>query len=319
MRQDREHPLYYLDAETRKVAPSELTLVATYIWVDDELKALQAQGLKLPPKQKHQKATLAELLTLAVSKIRPSAVTLFLQGQDLAKGYLAAKTTLKPYFPSLPHLSRFYRVLQKAQGLLAHLAIRLSGGQGLLQVVDLKPIPLAHGHRIHGLGLPEAAVGVGPLGAFAGYVLMPVMNERGLFWNLSVHALNYLHACPPSHPPDPCAGGPAPGAGDQPRGPPQGPAPGPSARKGYLAAILLAAQGWTAPRIARRLGLDRTTLHRDLRRWLERGIEGLEDGKPPGARPRWTPAMSAFLRELLRGRRPGLPPGFWRLWRGASS
>jgi hypothetical protein len=53
---------------------------------------------------------------------------------------------------------------------------------GLLQVVDLKPIPLAHGHRIHGLSLPEAAVGVGPLGAFGGYVLMPVMNERGLFF-----------------------------------------------------------------------------------------------------------------------------------------
>ncbi len=107
-----------------------------------------------------------------------------LQGQDLAKGYLAAKTTLKAYFPSLPHLSRFYRVLQKAQGVLAHLAIRLSGGQGLLQVVDLKPIPLAHGHRVHGLNLPEATVGVGPLGAFGGYVLMPVMNERGLFFSL---------------------------------------------------------------------------------------------------------------------------------------
>jgi len=107
----------------------------------------------------------------------------------LAKGYLAAKTTLKAYFPSLPHLSRFYRVLQKAQGLLAHLAIRLSGGQGLLQVVDLKPIPLAHGHRVHGLNLPEAAVGVGPLGAFGGYVLMPVMNERGLFWNLAPSGL----------------------------------------------------------------------------------------------------------------------------------
>jgi hypothetical protein len=65
---------------------------------------------------------------------------------------------------------------------LAHLAIRLSGGQGLLQVVDLKPIPLTHGHRVHGLSLPEAAVGVGPLGAFGGYVLMPVMNERGLFF-----------------------------------------------------------------------------------------------------------------------------------------
>jgi hypothetical protein len=151
---------------------------------------LQAQGFNLPPKQRHQKATLAELLTLAIF--------LLLQGQDLAKGYLAAKTTLKAYFPSLPHLSRFYRVLQKAQGLLAHLAIRLSGGQGLLQVVDLKPIPLAHGHRIHSLGLPEAAVGLGSLGAFGGNVLkvfplwesiMPVMNERGLFWNLAPSGL----------------------------------------------------------------------------------------------------------------------------------
>ena len=66
--------------------------------------------------------------------------------------------------------------------MLAHLAIRLSGGEGLLQVVDLKPIPLTHGHRVHGLSLPEAAVGVGPLGASGGYVLMPVMNERGLFF-----------------------------------------------------------------------------------------------------------------------------------------
>jgi hypothetical protein len=56
-------------------------------------------------------------------------------------------------------------------------------------------------------------------------------------------------------------------------------------------AVRLAAQGWTAPRIARHLGLDRTTLHRDLRRWPERGIEGLgqrsylEDGSPPGPGP----------------------------------
>jgi hypothetical protein len=44
-----EAQLYHLDAET--------LLVATYVWVDDELKALQAQGFKLPKKQKHQKAT----------------------------------------------------------------------------------------------------------------------------------------------------------------------------------------------------------------------------------------------------------------------
>jgi hypothetical protein len=64
--------------------------------------------------------------------------------------------------------------------------VHLSGGEGLLQVVDLKPLPLAQGHRIHSLDLPEAAVGVGPLGAFGGYVLMPVMNERGLFFRCAL-------------------------------------------------------------------------------------------------------------------------------------
>nr|WP_150118020.1 hypothetical protein [Meiothermus taiwanensis] len=53
-------------------------------------------------------------------------------------------------------------------------------------MVDLKHIPLAHGHRIHDRGLPDSAVGVGPLGAFAGYVLLGVMNERGLFFRWSV-------------------------------------------------------------------------------------------------------------------------------------
>jgi hypothetical protein len=105
MHRDREHPLYYLDAET--------LLVATYVWVDDECKALQAQGFKLPPKQKHQKATLA--------------LFLLLQGQDLAKGYLAAKTTLKAYFPSLPFLSGPAKG-PGAAGLPGHRAFR---GRGL--------------------------------------------------------------------------------------------------------------------------------------------------------------------------------------------
>jgi len=55
-----------------------------------------------------------------------------------------------------------------------------------LQVVDLKPIPLAHDHRVHGLGLPGSAVGAGPLGAFAGYVPMAVMNDRGLFFRWAI-------------------------------------------------------------------------------------------------------------------------------------
>ncbi|WP_038055504.1 hypothetical protein [Thermus amyloliquefaciens] len=165
MRPDREHPLYHIDAET--------LLVATYVWVDDQLKALQAQGMRLPKPQKHQKATLPELLTIALF--------LTFLGLDLSKGYLLSQSLLRPYFPSLPHLSRFLRVLQNAQPLLAHLALRLAQGPSLLHVVDLKPLPMAHGHRIRGYALPGSGIGVGPLGGFAGYALVGVINDRGLF------------------------------------------------------------------------------------------------------------------------------------------
>lgn len=165
MRNDREHPLYYLDAET--------LLVATYVWVDDTLKALQSEGIRLPKPQRHQKATLSELLTIALF--------LTFLGLDLSKGYLLAQSLLRSYFPSLPHLSRFTRVLQGAAHLLAHLAVALAQRPSHVHVVDLKPIPLAHGHRIRGYGLPHSGVGVGPLGGFAGYALVGVMNDWGLF------------------------------------------------------------------------------------------------------------------------------------------
>ncbi len=41
-------------------------------------------------------------------------------------------------------------------------------------------------------------MGVGPLGAFGGCVLMPVMNERGLFWNLAPSGLTRW-ALPPGN------------------------------------------------------------------------------------------------------------------------
>ena len=73
-------------------------------------------------------------------------------------------------------------------------------------------------------------------------------------------------------------------------------------------AVRLAAQGWTAPHIARHLGLDRATARRDLGRWLRQGLDGLADGKAPGAKPRWTEAMTAYLQELLSGDRAWTAP-----------
>ncbi len=91
MHSDREHPLYYLDAET--------LLTATYIWVDDQLKALQAQGIRFPKKQKHQKATLAELLALAIFLLLRQVALLYQSTQTLVR---ALQQT-----PKIPPLKSF--------------------------------------------------------------------------------------------------------------------------------------------------------------------------------------------------------------------
>lgn len=96
--------------------------MAIYLWVYDALKAhkiratpvTQNQGIRLPKTQRHKKATLSELLTIALF--------LTFLGLDLSKGYLLAQSFLRPYFPSLPHLSRFIRVLQGA----AHPKVRFA-------------------------------------------------------------------------------------------------------------------------------------------------------------------------------------------------
>jgi hypothetical protein len=48
MHLDREYRPYHLNAETRETAPGELTLVTTYVWVDDELKACRLKASASP-------------------------------------------------------------------------------------------------------------------------------------------------------------------------------------------------------------------------------------------------------------------------------
>jgi hypothetical protein len=164
MEKDREHPLYYLSIED--------TTIATFVWLDDRLKALTQQGLRLP-RQKGQKASYSELLTIAVM------ITLL--GMDAFKGYLIFTQSYRHLFPRTPHFSRFIRVLRNAQGLVAALAMSLAEAYDRCFVVNLKAVPVAHGQRIHGQAMAEAQVGKGPLGGFAGFKLAAVIDSRGLF------------------------------------------------------------------------------------------------------------------------------------------
>ena len=143
----RAAPLLSLDSED--------LIIATFVGVDGTLKRLAAQDIRLP-RQPKQKASYNELFTIAL------VIVLF--GLDFYRGYRLITQAYRHLSPRTPHYSRFYRVLRNAVSLLAHLAQGLANPKAELFVVDLKPVPLAQGHRIHTLALPEAAAGRGPLG-----------------------------------------------------------------------------------------------------------------------------------------------------------
>jgi transposase len=59
------------------------------------------------------------------------------------------------------------------------------------------------------------------------------------------------------------------------------------------------AEGWSAKAIAGYLRVHRSTVHRVLRRWVEEGVDGLEDrphGRPPGVRKVDLKAIEAVRR-----------------------
>ncbi len=87
--------------------------------------------------------------------------------------------------------------------------------------------------------------------------------------------------------------------------------------------VRLASRGWTAPRIARFLGLDPTGVRQALHRFLREGVPGLSYRKPPGAKPKVTEEIRTFLRACLAEERtwtiPQLREAVWErfgLWLG---
>lgn len=98
-----------------------------------------------------------------------TALVLTFLDLDLSKGYPLAQSFLRPYLPSLARLSHFLRTLRKASHLPAHLALALAQRPSHVHAVELKPIPLAHGHRIRGYDLPGSGEGVGPCAGSRGF------------------------------------------------------------------------------------------------------------------------------------------------------
>lgn len=64
--------------------------------------------------------------------------------------------------------------------------------------------------------------------------------------------------------------------------------------------IRLNAAGWSVPRIAEHHQRNQQSVHNDLDRFEQHGIQGLTDGKSTGKPGKFTPDIEAFLHTLLK-------------------
>ncbi len=71
--------------------------------------------------------------------------------------------------------------------------------------------------------------------------------------------------------------------------------------KGRLRAsiIRLNKAGWSAPRLAKHFRRNLQSVHNDLDRFEQFGVEGLADGKATGAKPKVTPDIESFMQIKL--------------------
>lgn len=63
--------------------------------------------------------------------------------------------------------------------------------------------------------------------------------------------------------------------------------------------IRLNSAGWSVPKLAKHFGRNLQSVHNDLNRFELRGVEGLADGRAPGAKPKVTAEIEAFMKTKL--------------------
>ena len=105
-----------------------------FVLIDDFLQPFEPQL----PSQAHQKASISEILTIAIV------------GEILAQPfesvwYWLVTQNHQDLFPSLPHPSRYHRILRNSERLIAQLALSVTGEQQGVKLIDSKPLPVAKG------------------------------------------------------------------------------------------------------------------------------------------------------------------------------
>jgi hypothetical protein len=139
-----------------------------FVRIDDFLQPYESHL----PRQAHQKASISEILTIAIV------------GEILAQPfesvwYWLVKQNHQDLFPSLPHPSRYHRILRNSEQLIAQLALSVNHEQVGVELIDSKPLPVAKGKRASWAKLPEAMKGFSTMGMVFGFKLHNVVGKYG--------------------------------------------------------------------------------------------------------------------------------------------
>ncbi len=149
--------------------PEDLFL-HVFIHVDDFLKPYETHL----PRQSRQKASLSEILTIAL-------VGEMLSQPFESTWYWLVQNTFQDLFPSLPEYSRYHRILRNAERLLAALALSVVPSRLLVRSIDSKPRGVAKGKRASWSRFLGATKGFSTMGMVFDFKLHAITTEEGLF------------------------------------------------------------------------------------------------------------------------------------------
>jgi len=155
-----------------------------YVMVDDYLKASLKHGSFKLPEKPNQKGSYSELLTIVL-------VGELLQQKNQGLWYMMVQTEYQELFPTLPELSRFYRIQRNFERIYADFALRLAQHDGVY-LIDSKPIAICKGVRQHRARLMTEAV-VGRGGAtkfFCGFKLHAIANPSSYICRFAIAPAN---------------------------------------------------------------------------------------------------------------------------------
>jgi Transposase DDE domain len=157
-----------------------------YTVVDDYLKLSHEQKRFKLPTSSQQKATYAEIMTIAL-------IGELLREPHSEHWFIKVKLGFKHLFQELPHITRYHRILKNLEGIMADFGLCLANtvDDDTVYAIDSKPLPVCRDkRRFQPRAMTEATRGFSTMGATYGFKLHAVVNNAQMTCRFAIVPAN---------------------------------------------------------------------------------------------------------------------------------